>query len=370
MKKNMSFLLVILVLLSFVGCSSKPNVPSVEVKEAIEVVTETKQLEVEDVEAGSETIMITDMAGRSLEIPSQINSVFTTNPVGMVLVYTLAPEVLAGWNYEFNDDEKSFIQTEYRSLPVFGTIKTVNVESLIGVDVIISAASLDEKMQAKMNDFQDKIGIPIIMVDESLARTREVYTFLGDILETEARAKMLSDYADSVFDKVKNADVSKPKSIYYGNGVSSLDTSAKGTPPSEIFDIIGAINVCDLKTESPDRIEVTAEHLITWNPDYIFVNGEPMKDVSGNAAAVDIYNNESYKNLEAVRNETVVSIPKAPFAWIDRPRSSNRLIGIAWAGNILYPESFDFTSEDIKEFYSLFYGVKITDAQISDLLVK
>ena len=128
--------------------------------------------------------------------------------------------------------------------------------------------------------------------------------------------------------------------------------------------------MCDLETESPDRIEVTAEHLMTWNPDYIFVNGEPMKAVSGNAAALDIYNNDIYKNLEAVKNQTIIIIPKAPFAWLDRPRSANRLIGIAWAGNILYPESFDFETEDIKEFYRMFYGVDITDDQIANLLVK
>jgi len=208
------------------------------------------------------------------------------------------------------------------------------------------------------------------MVDESLARTRDVYIFLGEILGVQDRAKALSDYADSVFAMVENAETGTSKSIYYGNGVSSLDTSAKGTPPSEIFDIIGAINVCDLETESPDRIEVTAEHLIAWNPDYIFVNGEPIKGVSGNAAAVDIYKNDSYKHLKAVENQTVISIPKAPFAWLDRPRSANRLIGIAWAGNILYPESFDFEAEDIKAYYRLFYGVDITDDQIADLLVK
>jgi iron complex transport system substrate-binding protein len=320
----------------------------------------------------SDTVTIMDMAGRQHELPKKVTRVFATNPVGTVLLYTLAPNTVVGWNYDFNAHEREFILDEYEALPMMGTIKTVNAESLIAanVDFILSAASLSEGMQKKMDEFQNILGIPIVMVDESLAKTSEVYAFLGEILGEQQRAKQLFDYADDVFATVDASDVSQPVSIYYGNGINSLDTSSMGTPPSEIFDIIGAVNVCAVSGDAPDRIAVTAEHLIDWNADFIFVNGEPTEGISGNDAANDIYTDAKYKNLDAVKGKRVISIPKAPFAWLDRPRSANRLIGIKWAGSILYPESYSFDDSDIKEFYKLFYNMDLSDEQVGELLVR
>lgn len=43
---------------------------------------------------------LTDMAGRTVVVPKKIHSVLGMSPVGTVLVYTLSPELLAGWNYQ------------------------------------------------------------------------------------------------------------------------------------------------------------------------------------------------------------------------------------------------------------------------------
>ena len=123
-----------------------------------------------------------------------------------------------------------------------------------------------------------------------------------------------------------------------------------------------------MESESGDRFQVTKEHLLSWNPDYIFVNGEPTESISGSSASQGILNNPEYANINAVINGNVISIPKAPFAWVDRPRSENRLIGIKWLGSIMYPDYYQFDEDDIKEFYSLFYHMDLTDAQVADLL--
>ncbi len=74
------------------------------------------------------------------------------------------------------------------------------------------------------------------------------------------------------------------------------------------------------------------------------------------------------KGLIRIKDGKVISIPKAPFAWVDRPRSVNLLIGIPWLGSILYPDYYAFTHEDIREFYALFYHIDLTEAQINELL--
>jgi iron complex transport system substrate-binding protein len=58
-----------------------------------------------------------------------------------------------------------------------------------------------------------------------------------------------------------------------------------------------------------------------------------------------------------------------PFGWVDFPPSVNRLIGLWWLAKALYPNVFN---EDLKptvrEFFALFYHVKIDDAQAARLL--
>ena len=60
---------------------------------------------------------------------------------------------------------------------------------------------------------------------------------------------------------------------------------------------------------------------------------------------------------------------KLPFGWVDFPPAVNRLIGLWWLGKIFYPERFP---EDIKtlarDFYTLFYHVTPTEAQIERVL--
>jgi len=44
------------------------------------------------------TRTITDMAGRTVTVPQDIKKVYCTSPPGTLLLYTLAPEKMVGWN--------------------------------------------------------------------------------------------------------------------------------------------------------------------------------------------------------------------------------------------------------------------------------
>ena len=60
---------------------------------------------------------ITDMAGRTVVVPDEIETVFSSSTVTAIFMYTLAPDKLLGWNYELNELEKSIILEEYHDLP-------------------------------------------------------------------------------------------------------------------------------------------------------------------------------------------------------------------------------------------------------------
>ena len=368
-RKLLPILLVIIMSISLAACAA----PAAATAEAIETADVAEQAEAPQTEE-PQFRTVTDMAGRTHEIPTEIDRIFCTSPVGTIMLYTLAPDKLIGWNYEFNDYELEYIAPEYRDLPVFGTIQNANFEALLAEkpDIILAVGSVDEKTAEKIDGFQEQLNTPMIMIDDLLVNTAEAYTFLGSLIGEEEQAALLADYAEGILSKVASVEIPEDKqvTVYYGNGINSLNTSARGTTSSETFDMLGAVNVCDLESDSPNRFEITAEHLIGWDPDYIFVNGEPTESFSATDAKNDILSNPAYASLSAVKNDRIITIPKSPFAWIDRPKSSNRLIGLLWVGSIVYPDYYTFTDSDFVDFYKLFYHIDITSEDIDTLYEK
>lgn len=319
-------------------------------------------------EEAKEGRTITDMMGREVELPNEVDTIFCIEPMSAITLYTVAPQKLAGWSYQLNNFEENYIVPEYRDLPVYGMGGSINYEAVLSAepDIALITGTLGDGLVEKAEKFAEKLGVPVIILDNKLTEAPSVYTLLGEITGETEQAKALSDYAVEALGSV--TEPSDKVTIYYANGIESLDTSAKGTAASQLFDIVYAENVCELPSESGDRIAVTKEHIINWNPQFIFVNGEPSQGLSGSSAAKDILSDPQYENVQAVKDGNVISVPKAPFAWVDRPRSTNLLIGIRWLGSMLYPDLYSFTNDDIKEFYSLFYHLDLTDDQVNELL--
>jgi iron complex transport system substrate-binding protein len=80
-------------------------------------------------------------------------------------------------------------------------------------------------------------------------------------------------------------------------------------------------------------------------------------------------NDSIWKELKAVQNKKVYCIPNVPYSFLNNPPSINRVIGINWLGNLLYPDQYQLEIKDeIKTFYQLFYTVDLTDEQY-DIIV-
>ena len=66
------------------------------------------------------TRVFTDMAGRKVEIPTKINTVYCAVPTAEPMVYSLAPEKLAAWVNAPSDDVKKYLSDRAKNLPVLG----------------------------------------------------------------------------------------------------------------------------------------------------------------------------------------------------------------------------------------------------------
>lgn len=327
----------------------------------------------------SEVTTITDMAGRIVEIPNKIEKVYCKSPAGTILIYTLAPDKLAGWNYNLTENEKKYIDPKYQKLPVlggwFGKNNTGNIEEILKAspDIIIDMGMINNTTIDVDDSIQEQTGIPVIIVDsEDLEKFYDAYMFIGKIIGEEKKAKKLADYCkDTLNDALENAKSIEEENrvkVYYAEGSEGLQTEPRGSYRTEIIRLVGGQNIAQVSQKSSyGRSKVSLEQVLLWNPDVIITVAESNNNTTSFFHTV--YQNEDWKNINAVKNIKVYGIPQNPFGWFDRPTSVNRIIGIKWLGNILYPEVYKYDMiQEVKDFYEMFYNYIISDEEVKELL--
>ena len=363
---------------SITGCSVS-SAKTETAKESMQSQAETKTAEQstqaektsEAADAAGER-EITDMAGRTVVVPDEIETVFSSSTVTAIFMYTLAPDKLLGWNYELNELEKSIILEEYHDLPNFGMGDSINYEAVIAADptIAVNVGTINDKMISDCDKLSKSLGVPVVAVDGDLSASAEAYRFMGELLGEEEQAEKLASYAEKTFADIEKMEVPEDKKvrIYYGNGEDSLETAPVGSAHGQIIDMVNAVNVADLEMGEGSRVQISAEQLLAWDPDVIVVNGEPKADMSGASAAEAILANPDYASLKAVQDQQVYGTPNAPFSWMDRPMGPNRIVGIRWLSGLIYPEYLNYNvDEEVKEFFDLFYHVQLTDEKLENI---
>lgn len=330
----------------------------------------------DNAEAGK-TRTIVDESGRTVEIPAEIKTAYATSQIGIILLYTLNPDKLAGWGYAISDSDKQFIDEKYFDLRVLGVWSgrngTGNVEEIIHVhpDVIFSIGTIEDSQRDLVETIQEQTGIPVVMLDGSLSKLDKLYESMGDIIGEQEKAKELGDYCGKTIADIgaltKDIPDEKRVKVYYAEGAKGLETDPRGSFHTEVLDFVGGVNVADVPIQGGfGRSVVSFEQLLNWNPEVIIVGYD--KDAKEGFFR-DIYNTTEWLSIKAVKNKKVYSIPNKPFDWFDRPPSVNRIIGVRWLAHLLYPEyvKLDMGAE-VKEFYEKFYHKKLTDAEVDELL--
>lgn len=354
-------LLLLLALLA--GCSSEP-VPESTTSEP----------------AALETVIITDHAGRQVEIPDPIETVFCTSPMGTNLMYILAPDMMVGWNITPTKLEKRYIPEEYLNVVGlggwFGKNTTGNVEEIIkrDPDVVFSVGDLDEGTISEADRIQGLLNIPVVKVDGDLVNSGDALRYIGELIGRGERAEELAAYCDGIIDEAQSvaaglADADKVR-VYYAEGIEGLNTDPEGSMHTEVLTLVGGANVAELELEETGygMSPVSLEQVLVWNPEMILIASDP----AGESNVYEQITTESrWATVAAVKNREVYQIPRGPFDWFDRPPSISRVLGVRWLGNLLYPDLYQYDIRaEVKQFYSLFYHMDLTEEQLDELLAR
>jgi iron complex transport system substrate-binding protein len=314
----------------------------------------------------------TDDAGRKVLLPDKVTRVYAAGPPASVLVFALAPDTLVGWTRAFRDDEAQWIPEKYAKLPELGRLtgrgNTASVEVVLQAkpDLIVDMGSTNATFASLADRVQEQTGIPYILLDGRLETTPAQIEKLARALGTEARGKELADYSrkliDSLQSKIATIPADKRPEVYYARGPQGLQTGLKGSINVEMIEFLGAKNVA--AGETGGLANVGLEQVVLWNPPVIVTNDPNFYREVWTAPVWST-------TISAVRKKRVYLSPHLPFGWFDFPPGANRLIGLVWLSDILYPDLFRHDlRKEVAAFYKLFYQREPTAAQIDTLLAE
>jgi iron complex transport system substrate-binding protein len=310
-----------------------------------------------------------DDAGRKVMLPDKVGRVYAAGPPASVLVFALAPDTLVGWTRAFRPDEAPWVPEKYAKLPEIGRLtgrgNTANVEVVLKAkpDLIVDMGSTNATFASLADRVQQQTGIPYILFDGRLETIPQQIEKLARALGAEARGKDLSQYARRLITglqfKIAAVPADKRPAVYYARGPQGLTTGLKGSINVEMIEFLGARNVADSQTGG--LVNVGLEMVVLWDPPVIVTNDPNFYR--------EVWTLPVWNSVDAVRKKRVYLSPHLPFGWFDYPPGANRIIGLLWLSEILYPELFrhDLRAE-IATFYKLFYHREPTVQQIDALL--
>ncbi|MFA4719590.1 iron ABC transporter substrate-binding protein [Pyrococcus kukulkanii] len=293
----------------------------------------------------SNTVKVTDMLGRTVEVPKEVHRIVAAGPGCLrLIVYLNASDMVVG----VEDFEKRFnfgrpyilAHPELKNLPTIGPGgpgKLPNLEEIMKLKPDVIFMTYVDKKTA--DEIQEKTGIPVVILsygelatfrDEELFKSLEL---AGKILGKEERAKEVINFIKSIQKDLeeRTRDVT-PKTVYVGGigykGAHGIESTEADYPPSKA---VHAENVASVLGKGHKFID--KEKLLEWQPEYLFI------DEGGLKLILEDYkkNPGFYNSLKAVQEGKVYGL--LPYNFY----ATN--IGTAMAdayfiGKVLYPEKF------------------------------
>ncbi len=197
--------------------------------------------------ATSTTRSLTDMLGRTLEVPKNIQRVLGTSPHEPIITYMLAPDKLTGWTSAMS---VNFVPAKYKDLPVMGgwySTQIGNYEEFIAMEPdIILKGQVESEAGNGIDEMQTKFGsIPVvgILTGGSLTELEDTIRYLAELLDVEGSGDELIAYYKEAMQYVAGIAAQIPEEnkvrIYYAEGKDGLSTDPTGSRHTELVDLCG-----------------------------------------------------------------------------------------------------------------------------------
>ncbi|MCZ0860257.1 iron ABC transporter substrate-binding protein [Methanocorpusculum sp. MG] len=330
----------------------------------------------------TETITITDSAGREVVIPADPQRIAVSGSGSTRLVAYLGAldRVVAVDSQDGKTTQTSDLRPYglanpgLRELPTLGTAKgQIEPERLLAAspDLILKSTSGTD-LAGEADELTAKTGIPVVLYsqydpgtkpDEFAANLR----LLGKVLGKEERAEEILKYFDAIREDLASRtkdipDEGKPM-LYVGGVAYSGSHGFYSTQPNYLpFRYLSANNAAagaDTGSGTTENAKVAKEQILAWDPDILFVDLATLT-AAGGGSIVELSTDPSYNSMTAVQTGEVYAVlPHTSMG----ANYETILADAYYIGKVLYPEQFADIDPAAKadEIYEFVVGAPVYD---------
>ena len=309
---------------------------------------------------------VTDMAGRTVQLPEKLEKIFPYDSKTSILLFPLLKDKMVATAMLPGKKKYKFISPQYAAIP---EVDVKNIEEVLSAAPQLIIAGYYDKKDNKESagKLGARLSIPVVFIDLSIDKLDQTYAFLGKLFHKELESKKYTSFLTALYHHIDSLKKGRQQPIqtsaYYTLGTSGLLTDPSGSKHTEVFDFLNIPNAAKVEIPSGGHAKVNMEQVLMWNPDYIFT-----ASFKGNSSAfLNITNDSKWKSIQAVQKGNVYQVPGKPFAWFDHPPSINRIPGVIWLCELFYGQSEKETCASISRFYKLFYNYELTSAEYNSL---
>lgn len=315
-------------------------------------------------QAAKATHTVTDMAGRTVELPTTVTKVVTLGAVPVINSFLFAlgegdlianglPVFAANprWKYQY------VFAPQTEKLPSLqGADGSPSVEKIVALQPDVVLTMVEAQAQPL-----DAVGLKTVVLRwQDAEDVKKVVTLLGDVVGQPERAAGYQRVFDHTLATVADVVGDLPAD----QRVTALLLDPKAMTQPHIIsqwwiDKAGGVPVTK-DNKDQETLKLNVEQVVTWNPQVLFV-GSP-DDVR------TVLADKRLAQVAAVRDRRVYSVPIAAHTWGNR--TSEQPLTVLWAASKLCPDKFadGQVAQLTQAFYRDVYHVDLTDAQVNEIL--
>ena len=319
--------------------------------------------------------VITDSAGRQVEVPGQVSHVICSGPGALRLLTYLeahdrivAVDDMEKRRPQFDARPYALANPQFKDFPIFGEFRGHDHPELILTldplpQVIFKTYST---MGHDPVELYRKTGIPVIILNYgNLCDQREVLfqslRIMGQVLGKSERAEKVLAFFDALIadlqQRTKDIPPDQQPGCFVGGiayrGPHGFQSTEPLYPP---FAFINARNLAKEATgESLQHSSIAKEKIVAWNPEYLFLDLSTLQ-MGGKAGGLfELKTDPAYRHLTAVKSGRVFGV--LPYNWYTQNFGSI-MADAYFIGKVLYPEKFEDIDPAAKadEIYTFLVG--------------
>lgn len=308
---------------------------------------------------------VVDMAGRTVELPAEIDRIGTLGSVGvlnaLVEVMGEGSKIINRLPASFANSGRWRLQSEFAPQISNGALFEGANRELLIENIIMAKPDVCLVMTRELAEQLEKLGLAAVYLEwKDIEDVRKAVDLMGQVLARPDRAGRYLEYFDRKLALAQAltsglSENDKPR-VLYGNPL-------RFTQPHQIAEWwIARAGGRSVTSQSGVRgsLQYNMEDLLRWDPEVmILINPEE---------ALEMRARKDYQDIRAVKNSVFHYIPTVAHTWGNR--TVEQPLTVLWTLHKLHPRLLprERLAEEIRHFYATFFLYELSEDQLNGII--